>query len=157
MRQWPSNRECSVYWRRRLMSPCSHWWCHHIKRRFHCSSINFITVTTGPLNLPITHSLARRQDPTMQSVPVAYPERNGPPPNLYDINISNVFGTCENAFLCIITIIYSHSFIYVIWISILCSKKQPLCFFVITLANEHRFSQFIHFEIMQEIFHRICS
>jgi len=33
-------------------------------------------------------------------------------------------------------------------------KKQPLCFLVITSANEHRFSQFFHCEIPQEIFYR---
>ena len=37
----------------------------------------------------------------------------------------------------------------------LCSKKQPvLCFLVITLTNEHRFSQFFYCEIAQEIFYR---
>ena len=33
-------------------------------------------------------------------------------------------------------------------------KKQPLCFLVITSANEHRFSQFFHCEISPEIFYR---
>ena len=35
-----------------------------------------------------------------------------------------------------------------------CSKKQPLCFLVITSANKHRFSQFFHCYIPQEIFCR---
>ena len=33
-------------------------------------------------------------------------------------------------------------------------ENQPLCFMVITLANEHWFSQFFHCEIPQEIFYR---
>ena len=33
-------------------------------------------------------------------------------------------------------------------------EKQPLCFLVIALANEHRFSQFFHWEIPRKIFYR---
>ena len=35
-----------------------------------------------------------------------------------------------------------------------CSKKQPLCFLVITSANEHQFSQFFRCDILHEIVYR---
>ena len=50
-----------------------------------------------------------------------------------------------------VNLIYNTNYNLFLWIEIFistqCSKKQPLCFLVITSANEHQFLQFFHCQI----------